>query len=109
MSGVTCKRWLEHAGQVHSQVKHQHGYHHHDKAAEGRVEIDDAEQDHGTENGVHPVQPVPIQLVFVQDLSSLGVHLDILVDAGCLRLLALRIMLVRLGRGLFSSGGGCCQ
>lgn len=28
---------------VYLQVEHQHGHHHHDEAAEGGVEVDDAE------------------------------------------------------------------
>lgn len=47
------------------QVEKQHGTNHHNEAAEGGVEIDDAEQDAGTRHCVQPVQPVAVQLVIV--------------------------------------------
>lgn len=52
-------------GSTDSQVDEQHGADHHDEAAEGRVEVNDAEQDAGTRHCVQPVQPIAVQLVIV--------------------------------------------
>lgn len=95
----------------HSQVEHQHGHHHHDEAAEGRVEVNYAEQDGGARERVHPVQPVPVQLLLVQDLPALGVQLDLQVGAGCSGPLALCVGQVGLSREEVRSDmlRGCSQ
>lgn len=94
----------------HSQVEHQHGPHHHDEAAEGGVKVDYTEQDGGARHRVHPVQPVLVLLLLVQDLPSLGIHLDFLVAAAInLGARVHGVWLVRLGQVLGWSdmlGGG---
>lgn len=60
-----------------SQVDKQHGADHHDEAAEGRVEVHDAEQDAGARHCVQPVQPIAVELVIVQHRPALRVHLDV--------------------------------
>lgn len=90
-----------------SQVEHQHGHHHHDEAAEGGVEVDDAEEDPGSGERVHPVQPVPVQVLLIQDLASLGVHLHLGVAVAIgLRPLARRVGRVGLGGRPEVRGGG---
>lgn len=84
----------------HSQVEHEHGHHHHDEAAEGRIEVHDTEEDGGAWERVHPVQPIPVQLLLVQDLPSLGVHLDFRVAA------AIRLRPLAQGVGLVGGSGG---
>lgn len=72
----TSRRLSEALLWQHSQVNEQHGSDHHDEAAEGRVEVNDTEQDTGAGHRVKPVQPVAVQLVLVQHGAALGVHLD---------------------------------
>ena len=64
---------------VHSQVDKQHGADHHDEAAEGGVEVHDAEQDAGARHRVQPVQPVAVQLIIVHHGAALRIHLDVRV------------------------------
>lgn len=61
----------------YSQVDQHHGTYHHHEAAEGGVEVDDAEQDGGAGHRVYPVQPIAVQLILVQQRAPLGVHLDV--------------------------------
>lgn len=67
------------------QVKQQHSANHHHQAAEGRVEVDDAQQHAATRHRVQPVQPITVQLVFVERSATLHVHLEVGVGSLVLR------------------------
>lgn len=102
--------------QSDSQVEQQHGAHHHHQAAEGRVEVDDAQQNAAARHRVQPVQPITVELVVVEHGAALRVHLEVgvgrLVVRQWLGLAAgaqrgrRRDGLVGWSRGAWQGGGG---
>lgn len=71
--------------QCYSQVDKQHGTDHHDESAEGGVEVDNAEEDASTRHCVQPVQPIAVQLIFIQHSPTLCIHLDVSIGLWVVR------------------------
>lgn len=64
---------------LYSQINQQHGSHYHDKPTERRIEVYNAQKNRCSREGVHPVQPVPVEVLFIHYWPTLCIHLNILV------------------------------
>lgn len=64
---------------LYSQINQQHGSHYHDKSTEGRIEVYNAQKNRCSGEGVHPVQPVPVEVLLVHYRAALRIHLNIWV------------------------------
>lgn len=95
------------ARRSNSQVEQQHSANHHHQAAEGRVEVDDAQQHAAARHRIQPVQPITVQLIFVEHGATLRVHLEVGVGRPVLlQRFGLAACSQRLGRGHGLVGGG---
>lgn len=71
----TLERWYSfsrHESRGDSQVEQQHSSCYHGEAAEGWIEIYDAEENDSSGSCVHPIQPITVQILLILPLLNWG-------------------------------------